>query len=78
MSELPWEGHIPDQVSRTLAVGGAFIIGFGIVNRFLKEKLFLGEPLAALILGSVLGPFAIKFLTCESRLFGCALSRTGS
>lgn len=65
MSELPWEGHIPDQPARLLVVGSVLVLGFGFVNRFLKEKLYLGEPLIATVLGSILGPHAIKLLDCE-------------
>lgn len=64
MSEHPWEGHIPDQTARVLVTGSAFVICFGLANRFLKETLYLGEPLLATILGSILGPYAINLLNC--------------
>lgn len=39
-----------------------FILGFGLVSNFVKEKLFLSEPTVSIIFGILIGPYVLNVL----------------
>lgn len=44
------------EVSKGLAIVGWFIVFYGLVSLFVKERLFLSEPLLAVTVGCVVVP----------------------
>jgi sodium/hydrogen antiporter len=48
--------------SKSLAVLGGFIVIYGLVSFVVKERLYLSEPLLAVILGIVVGPYALNWI----------------
>ncbi|EXX79129.1 hypothetical protein RhiirA5_495269 [Rhizophagus irregularis] len=51
-----------EEVSVVIAVLGGFIIIFGLVSFFVKERLYLSEALVSVIVGIILGPIALGLL----------------
>jgi len=51
-----------DAVSVVIAVLGGFIILFGLVSFFIKERLYLSDALVAAIVGIILSPAALNVL----------------
>ncbi|CAI2186309.1 14430_t:CDS:10 [Funneliformis geosporum] len=51
-----------DQVSIVASCLGGFIIFFGLVSFFVKERLYLSEALVSVIVGIILGPNVLNLL----------------
>ncbi|CAG8699366.1 4665_t:CDS:10 [Acaulospora morrowiae] len=52
-----------DEVSLVAALLGGFIVLFGFVSYFVKEKLYLSESLICMICGIAFGPFVSNIIT---------------
>ncbi len=50
------------EVSQVFAVLGWFIICYGLVSYVVKERLYLSEPLIALTVGIVTGPYVLNWI----------------
>lgn len=48
--------HLSDPFYECLALIGLFIILFGLISLFIKERLYLTESLVAIIIGTIFGP----------------------
>ncbi|CAO1635168.1 unnamed protein product [Parajaminaea phylloscopi] len=55
-----------NQVSKSIAILGAFITVYGQVSYTLKERLHLSEPLIAVALGIVVGPYVLNWVDPRS------------
>ncbi|RIA97168.1 Cation/H+ exchanger [Glomus cerebriforme] len=53
--------HI-DDTSVVISILGGFIILFGLVSFFVKERLYVSEALVSVIVGIILGPIALRVL----------------
>ncbi|CAG8532188.1 8554_t:CDS:10 [Funneliformis mosseae] len=51
-----------DQVSLVASILGGFIILYGLVSFFIKERLYLSEALVSVTMGIILGPNVLKLL----------------
>ncbi|WFD31699.1 hypothetical protein MSPP1_002738 [Malassezia sp. CBS 17886] len=50
------------QESLALAIVGGFVVIYGLVSHFAKERLFLSEPLLALTVGIIVGPAVLSWV----------------
>ncbi|EPQ26792.1 uncharacterized protein PFL1_05770 [Pseudozyma flocculosa PF-1] len=50
------------QTSKSLAVTGGFIVIYGLISYVLKERLYLSEPLLAVTLGILVGPYVLNWV----------------
>lgn len=50
------------QVSKSLAVLGGFIVFYGLLSYVVKERLYLSEPLLAVIAGIIVGPYVLNWV----------------
>lgn len=48
---------------------GGFILLFGLVSLFVKERLYLAESFVATVVGIIVGPVALDFLN-PGKYFG--------
>ncbi|WP_414621313.1 cation:proton antiporter [Calothrix sp. CCY 0018] len=48
-----------------LALGG-LIYSYGLVSRFIKERLYLSAPILSVLLGVIFGPFVLNIFDVES------------
>ncbi|CAG8608303.1 16698_t:CDS:2, partial [Acaulospora colombiana] len=55
----------PERLPIALCLLGGFIICFGLVSYFIKERLFLSEALVSVIAGIILGPKVLGLLHSE-------------
>ena len=62
------------QISISYVVLGSFIVVYGLFSYFVKERLYLSEALASVVIGVVVGPYALDFI--DPRAWGDA-ARTG-
>ncbi|KAG0417659.1 Na(+)/H(+) antiporter 1, partial [Dictyocoela roeselum] len=51
-----------EDVFEILTVVGGFILLFGLVSLFIKERCYIGEPLVGTIFGIIVGPKFLKIL----------------
>jgi hypothetical protein len=51
-----------------LAITGAFIVFFGLISHFVKEKLFLSEALVSTTFGIIVGPAVLGWLRLSGGL----------
>ncbi|CAG8534994.1 14133_t:CDS:10 [Funneliformis caledonium] len=51
-----------DEVSLVASILGGFIILYGLVSFFIKERLYLSEALVSVTMGIILGPNVLKLL----------------
>lgn len=56
---------IGNPLYQLLAFMGAFILLFGLVSLFVKERLYLAESFVATVVGIIVGPMALDFLDPE-------------
>ncbi|KAF9951553.1 hypothetical protein BGZ72_006953 [Mortierella alpina] len=63
MSDIKFEPS-PEHIAYALL--GCFIIFFGLVSLFVKEKLFISEAFVATAFGIIMGPYAIGIFNPES------------
>lgn len=50
------------EASKTLAVLGGFIVIYGLISYVAKERLYLSEPLLAVTLGILVGPYVLDWV----------------
>ncbi|GAK63780.1 uncharacterized protein PAN0_003d1988 [Moesziomyces antarcticus] len=50
------------EVSKSLAVLGGFIIIYGLLSYVVKERLYLSEPLLAVTVGILVGPYVLNWV----------------
>ncbi|KAJ1981642.1 hypothetical protein H4R34_001990 [Dimargaris verticillata] len=57
-------GHVPDLAATNVipAVLGGFIVIYGLVSMFIKQRLFLSEALVATIYGIIIGPICLDLV----------------
>lgn len=55
--------NLSDPFYQTLAIVGLFIIFFGLVSLFIKERLYLTESLVAVLIGIIFGPMCASIIT---------------
>lgn len=55
-----------NEVSKSIAILGAFIVGYGQISYTLKERLYLSEPLIAVTLGIIVGPYVLNWVDPKS------------
>lgn len=56
------ETDTSSSVSKTFAIVGFFLVAYGQVSYVAKERLYLSEPLLALVFGIIVGPYVLNFL----------------
>ncbi|KAK0558689.1 hypothetical protein OC844_004960 [Tilletia horrida] len=50
------------QVSKTFAVLGGFIVSYGLISYVAKERLYLSEPMIAMTVGILVGPYVLNWV----------------
>ncbi|PWY98523.1 hypothetical protein BCV70DRAFT_201833 [Testicularia cyperi] len=50
------------EASKALAVLGGFIVIYGLISYVVKERLYLSEPLLAVTVGILVGPYALNWV----------------
>ncbi|SOV04827.1 related to Na+/H+-exchanging protein [Ustilago sp. UG-2017a] len=50
------------EVSKSLAVLGGFIVIYGLLSYVVKERLYLSEPLLAVMAGIIVGPYVLNWV----------------
>ncbi|TKY87330.1 hypothetical protein EX895_004007 [Sporisorium graminicola] len=50
------------EVSKSLAVLGGFIVIYGLLSYVVKERLYLSEPLLAVTVGIIVGPYVLNWV----------------
>lgn len=55
----------PSKLHLVMMLLGSFIVLFGLISLFVKEKLYLTESLVATLIGIAIGPFGIKLVEPE-------------
>lgn len=55
--------QLSDPFYQTLAIVGLFIIFFGLISLFIKERLYLTESLVAVVIGIIFGPTCASIIT---------------
>ncbi|SJX62025.1 related to Na+/H+-exchanging protein [Sporisorium reilianum f. sp. reilianum] len=50
------------EVSKSLAVLGGFIVLYGLLSYVVKERLYLSEPLLAVTVGIIVGPYVLNWV----------------
>jgi NhaP-type Na+/H+ or K+/H+ antiporter len=52
----------PSEINIALLTLGGLVIVLGLFSGFLKERLFLSDPILALLVGVLLGPFVLGWI----------------
>ncbi|CAD6898961.1 unnamed protein product [Tilletia controversa] len=50
------------QVSKSFAVLGGFIVSYGLISYVAKERLYLSEPMIAMTVGIIVGPYVLNWV----------------
>jgi len=50
------------QASKTFAVLGGFIVSYGLISYVAKERLYLSEPMIAMTVGIIVGPYVLNWV----------------
>jgi NhaP-type Na+/H+ or K+/H+ antiporter len=61
--DLPMD---PIQLNTILAIIGGLLLILGLTSGVLKQKLLLSEPLVAMLVGILLGPFGLRILDIDN------------
>ncbi|KAK0553879.1 hypothetical protein OC846_000746 [Tilletia horrida] len=61
MSESPIHTDL-SQVSKTFTILGGFIVTYGLISYVAKERLYLSEPMIAMTVGIIVGPYVLNWV----------------
>ena len=50
------------QMSKGLSIMGGFVVIYGLISFFVKERMYLSEPLLAVTVGIVIGPHVLNWV----------------
>ncbi|KAE8221759.1 hypothetical protein CF319_g4934 [Tilletia indica] len=64
MPESPIKTDL-SQVSKSFAVLGGFIVSYGLISYVAKERLYLSEPMIAMTVGIIVGPYVLNWVNTD-------------